>query len=157
MKPTRAELGGMMAVMDRAFDPLFGEAWNERQVESALLVPGTRFALIDATGVIGPPSPSVPTAGFYLSRQVVDEEELMLLAVDPAMRRQGLASRLLENLKTSAAERGTIRIFLEMREDNPAEYFYRKFDFEQIGFRPDYYRGADGSLRAALTFATLLS
>lgn len=151
--PTRAELAGIMAVMQAAFDPAYGEAWNERQVQSSLLVPGTRFTLIDAAGVIGPPAQSVQTAGFYLARQVIDEEELLLLAVVPGLRRRGLASRLLEHLIVSARDRGTKRLHLEMREDNPALSFYKRFDFREVGLRLDYYRGPDGSLRNAHTLA----
>lgn len=156
MRPTAPEMDGMMSVMLSAFDPAFGEAWNERQLASAMLIPGTRFAMIDAHGVLGPPSPSVPTAGFYLTRQVVDEEELLLIAVDPEYRRLGLGSRLLEHLLANAQERGTARLFLEMRADNPAEHFYRRYGFEQVGLRRNYYRGADGRLRDAKTFARTL-
>ena len=153
MMATKAEIAGIMAVMEAAFDPAFGEAWTERQLASALLVPGTRFALIDAMGVIGPPSPGLPTAGFYLSRQILDEEELLLIAVIPGQRGKGIASRLIEHLLVNAAERGARRIFLEMREDNPAAQLYAKYGFEQIGLRPAYYKGADGTSRAAKTMA----
>jgi len=153
MTATKAELARIMEVMAAAFAPEFGEAWNERQVESALLIPGTRFALIDAAGVIGPPSSRLPTAGFYLVRQTVDEEELMLIGVVPEYRRHGLASRLLQHLIAAASERGSLRLFLEMRADNPASHFYDAFGFERIGTRKQYYRGADGIMRDANTMA----
>ena len=35
----------IMAIMEAAFDPQWGEAWNRRQVEDALLLPNT-FAIL---------------------------------------------------------------------------------------------------------------
>lgn len=157
MTPSRAELRGIMDVMLSAFDPAYGEAWNEQQLLSALLIPDTRYGIIDAAGVIGPPTASVDTAGFYLTRKILDEEELLLIAVAPPFRRAGLASVLMRHLLRTAHERGTARLFLEMREDNPARDFYDGFGFEQVGLRKAYYRGADGNLRNALTFALSLS
>ncbi len=153
MTAARAELDGMMAVMLSAFDPAFGEAWNERQLASSLLIPGTRFAMIDAAGVMGPPAPKVPTAGFYLARRILDEEELLLLAVAPEYRRHGVATRLMEHLIGSAVDFGVARVFLEMREDNDAWHFYSRLDFQRVGLRRDYYRGADGCLRNAVTMS----
>lgn len=150
---SRAEMAAMMAVMVSAFDPIYGEAWNVQQLASALLVPGTRHAIIDAAGVIGPPIPAVPPAGFYLARKMLDEEELLLIAVRPEMRRCGLAGKLLRHLLSAAAERGTARIFLEMRTDNPARHLYMKTGFDEVGIRKAYYRGADGHLRDAVTMA----
>lgn len=153
---SRAEIAAMMAVMEAAFDPVFGEAWNTQQLASALLVPGTRHAIIDAAGVIGPPIPAVPTAGFYLTRQLLDEEELLLIAVHPDMRRCGLAGKLLRHLFAAASERGTARMFLEMRTDNPARHLYARTGFDEVGIRKAYYRGADGLVRDAVTMAAVL-
>jgi len=157
MTATRAELDGMMEVMHAAFDPAFGEAWNEGQLASSLLIPGTRFAMIDAAGVIGPPARKVPTAGFYLARRIVDEEELLLLAVAPEYRRHGFATRLMEHLLGNAADHGVRRVFLEMREDNEAGHFYSRLDFQKVGLRRDYYRGTDDRLRNAVTMSRNLS
>lgn len=157
MTATRAEIDGIMSVMNAAFDPVYGEAWNERQLASALLVPGTRYALIDEAGVIGPPSPALETAGFYLSRQLLDEEELLLIAVLPRYRRTGLADKLMVHLRLAAAERGTRHIFLEMREDNPAAKLYDRHGFRQVGKRAHYYKGADGTSRHARTLAAEIS
>lgn len=150
---SRAEVAAMMAVMEVAFDPIFGEAWNVQQLSSALIFPGTRHAIIDAAGVIGPPISALPTAGFYLTRKLLDEEELLLIAVRPEMRRSGLAAKLLRHLFSAASERGTSRIFLEMRTDNPARLLYARAGFAEVGLRRGYYRGADGLVRDAVTMA----
>ena len=145
----------IMRVMERAFDPHFGEAWNRRQVADALVLGTSRHALIAPDGTIGE-NPGDETAGFFLSRQVLDEEELLLFAIDPAWRQRGLGSTLLEYFCYSAATRGMARIFLEMRDGNPAARLYEGHGFHQVGKRPGYYRGADGIRLDALTFQRIL-
>jgi ribosomal-protein-alanine N-acetyltransferase len=148
------DLDRIMAVMDAAFDPAFGEAWTRRQVEDALLLPGTHYLLAGADGEH--PAPGQPAIGFALSRGILDEEELLLLAVDPTHRGRGLGAKLLGRFIEAARDRGTTRLFLEMRDGNPAESLYRRFGFAGIGRRRHYYRrGSDGP-RDAITFARTL-
>jgi hypothetical protein len=85
------DLDRIMAVMQAAFDPAFGEAWNRRQVGDALALPGTHYILAGTDG--GEPAEGVAAAGFALSRGALDEEELLLLAVDPAYRGRASAPR----------------------------------------------------------------
>ena len=148
-----ADLDALMVVMEAAFDPAFGEAWSRRQVEDALLLPGTHYLLAGLDG--GPPAAG-RAVGFALSRSVLDEEELLLLAIDPAHRRHGLGGRLLGRVIEAARERGVTRLFLEMRDGNPAEGVYRRFGFAPIGRRRNYYRRGSGGPCDAITFARTL-
>ena len=142
-------LDQIMLVMDEAFDPAFGEAWTRRQIADALARPNT-FCLL---GHAASASASAEAHGFALSRQVVDEEELLLIAVRPDWRGQGVGLKLLKELRETASNRGTKRLFLEMRDGNAAQHFYEKFGFGLIGRRRGYYRlGAHGPIDA-LTFA----
>lgn len=141
----------IMAVMQAAFDPAFGEAWNRRQVEDALLVGNCHYLLIDAAGEEPPQGEAA--AGFSLSRHGYKEEELLLFAVDPAHRRRGLGQTLLARFASAARERGAQRLLLEMRQDNPAERLYRSFGFLPVGRRAGYYRTPTGARLDALTFA----
>jgi len=134
----------MMAVMATAFDPAFGEAWNRRQVEDALLLGNCHYGLAMA---------GADCAGFYLARNGFGEVELLLLAVDPLHRRSGYARQLLQDLAAFAHERNAERLLLEMRDGNPAEHLYRQFGFEVIGTRKNYYQRPDGSRGDAITFA----
>ena len=132
-----------MSVMERAFAPRYGEAWSRRQVGDALLVGITRHGLIGADG--SPcPGPGEDTAGFFLSRRIVDEEELLLFAIAPEYRRRGLGDRLLSRFIDEAREQGAARIFLEMRAGNSADFLYAKHGFQAVGLRPGYYRASDG-------------
>jgi len=147
------DLDAIMAVMDAAFDPAFGEAWSRRQVEDALALPGTHYLLIGADG--NPPA-RTPAVGFALSRAVLDEEELLLLAVTPRYRTRGLGTKLLERFVAEARSRGARRLFLEMRDGNGAEGLYRRYGFASIGRRRHYYRRGSGGPRDAITFACML-
>ena len=150
----------IMRVMERAFDPQFGEAWNRRQVADALVLGTCRYGLIAHDGsfddTIGGEARGATTVGFFLARQVLDDEELLLFAIDHAWRQRGLGGRLLDNFCATAARRGTRRIYLEMRDGNPAASLYESRGFQQVGKRPAYYRGKDGAQYDALTFQRIL-
>jgi ribosomal-protein-alanine N-acetyltransferase len=147
------DLDRIMAVMEAAFDPAYGEAWTRRQVGDALVLPNTDYLLCGSDGV--PPDDGKAAAGFVLSRGAADEEELLLIAVHPAHRGRGLGSELLERFIAAARARGGQRLFLEMRDGNPAEALYRRHGFEQVGRRRAYYRKAAGDPLDAITFARI--
>ena len=151
MRTPSEDIDRIMAVMAVAFEPGYGEAWTRRQVEDALLLGNCHYQLIDAQG--GHPEPGDSAAGFSLSRHSLDEEELLLFAVHPAHRREGLGRRMLIELAAAARARGARRLLLEMRRGNPAESLYRAFGFHPIGERPNYYRAAGGERIDAITFA----
>lgn len=145
------QLDQIMAVMDASFDPQWGEAWNRRQVRDALTTPNTHCLLAQGA----PPSATGEAAvhGFLLSRAAPGEEEILLLAVCPQQRRQGIASELVTSFIADAARRGAVQVFLEVRENNPAITFYQLHGFVPVGRRRDYYRQIDGTRLDALTFA----
>ena len=145
------DLDRIMAVMAAAFDPAYGEAWNRRQVSDALALPSTFYLLAGADG--GEPEPGADAAGFVLSRGAAGEEELLLIAVHPSLRGRGIGRRLLERFIAEAGARGMGRLFLEMRQGNPAERLYRAAGFEPVGRRPSYYRSARDGPLDAITYA----
>lgn len=147
-------LDAIMAVMDAAFDPHWNEAWNRRQVADALAMPNTHALLIGTDGQVDAVSEA---AGFALTRHVLDEEELLLIAVQPALRGRGLGAALLRKVAQHSSERGCRRLFLEMRRGNPALALYRAHGFVQIGVRAHYYRTADGDRVDALTYEKSLT
>lgn len=156
MTPCPRNISQIMAVMEAAFDPAFGEAWNRRQVTDALAMPTTHARLV---GFDGKPLSGAmakgeheEAAGFVLTRHAADEEELLLIAVRPDCRRKGIGLALIDQLFKDARKRGVSRIFLEMREGNPAIHLYQKVGFEPIGHRPNYYRLTDGNRVDAITF-----
>jgi ribosomal-protein-alanine N-acetyltransferase len=145
------DLDRIMAVMETAFDPAYGEAWNRRQVEDALKFGNCHYCLVGKQGQW--PEEQEPTAGFWLSRTGFGEEELLLLGVSPEFRRRGLGRILLNELRNGASKRGVERLLLEMRKGNPAEALYRSSGFYSIGERRDYYLTPGGQRIDAITFA----
>lgn len=144
------DIDRIMAVMQAAFDPLYGEAWNRRQVEDAMVFGHTHYLL---AGMDGEDPADDAAVGFSLSRYGFEEEELLLFAVHPDHRGKGIGTRLLARFAETAKRRGAQRLLLEMRRGNPAERLYRGFRFVQIGERPKYYRQGNGESIDALTFS----
>ena len=144
------DIDRIMSVMAVAFDPAFGEAWTRRQVSDALLMGNCHYFLV------GPecrPAGNDETAvGFSLSRTGYDEEELLPFAVMPEYRRRGIGDFILKNLIEAARSRGSKRLILEMRRNNPAESLYLSNGFRPIGIRNDYYRQSNGACIDAITF-----
>lgn len=139
----RNALSDAMDVMVHAFDPLFGEAWTVAQLAGVMMMPGTwlTVARLDAAPL-----------GFALIRSVLDECELLLLAVDPVWRGRGIGETLLRHSLLTARRRGITSMNLEVRSTNNAVKLYEKSGFEYVHRRPGYYRGNDGQLHDALSF-----
>lgn len=137
----------VMAVMEKAFDPHFGEAWRREQCLSILGLPGVWLTTASQDGKI---------AGFALSRIIIDEAELLLIAVMPEKRGSGIGAQLLEDMRNRAAQRGASRLHLEVREGNPALGLYQRVGFTPVGRRPGYYRGHFGQSFDALTLSLIL-
>lgn len=77
----------------------------------------------------------------YLSvYHVLDEMEIVNLAVTRLRRRQNLGTRLLKFVLQEAAKMGIQKTFLEVRESNLAAIaLYKKCGFTQNGRRKAYY------------------
>ena len=88
-------------------------------------------------------------SGFAVARLLVDEAELLLIAVTPERRRQGVAHLLWIELAARLQASGARTVHLEVRESNlSAQAFYRSRGFTQSGIRPKYYpNGAHESER----------
>jgi ribosomal-protein-alanine N-acetyltransferase len=73
-------------------------------------------------------------------RLVVDEMHILKVAVTPARRKEGIATRLLKRCFAWSAEHGAVSAHLEVRPSNVAAVaLYRKLGFEVVGRRPKYY------------------
>ncbi|MGN0452996.1 MAG: ribosomal protein S18-alanine N-acetyltransferase [Ruminococcus sp.] len=78
--------------------------------------------------------------GFAVLEWVLDEGSLTNIAVDSDFRRQGIGEKLMEALINEAEEKKLAFITLEVRATNtPAIALYKKFGFEEVGRRKNYY------------------
>lgn len=143
-------LDAIMRIMRSAFDPQWGEAWTRSQVASALQLANTHATLLEVGGTA--PADPADAAGFAIVRAAPGEEEILLIAVDPPMRRKGLGGALITTLAANARLRCAERLFLEMRENNPARTLYEAHGFVPIGRRKNYYSLGDGARMDAITF-----
>jgi [ribosomal protein S18]-alanine N-acetyltransferase len=83
-------------------------------------------------------------AAFCLCWLIVDEVHINTVAVDPHLRRQGLATRLLDFVLSDAAADGAQRATLEVRQSNTAALaLYRRLKFAVCATRPRYYTQPD--------------
>jgi [ribosomal protein S18]-alanine N-acetyltransferase len=138
------DVASIMPVMDAAFDARFGEAWTAAQCLSTLAMPGSMLLCARYGNFV---------QGFTLSRGVTDEVELLLIAVSPHARRNGIGRALVNALTDDARQSGRAKLFLEVRQGNPAMAFYRQMGFQPIGLRSGYYKGTDGSLHDSVTMS----
>ncbi len=137
-----AHAAAMAAIHRKAFPP--AEAWGIDAFALQLALPGA-IGWLDRRG------------GMILARVAADEVEVLTLAVDPAARRRGLGTRLLDAAMTLATSRGARVAFLEVSIGNvAARTLYARAGFTPTGRRPRYY--ADGTdalvLRRTLTPAS---
>ncbi len=79
--------------------------------------------------------------GFLAGRAVADEFEILNLAVSPARRRTGVASRLVGQALDWSRTAGARRAYLEVRASNQAGIsLYERQGFRPCGRREGYYR-----------------
>lgn len=131
-------------IMAAAFDPRYGEAWTRSQCIGILAMPGVWLTIARVEGV---------AVGFALSRAIMDEAELLLIAVDPAARGRGVGAALLRGMIAEAQGRGVAKLHLEVRANNPAIALYARHGFARVGVRRDYYRNRIGEAFDAHTYA----
>ncbi len=104
--------------------------WGAAEFARLLAAPGTLLA--------------TESDGFALARVIADEAEILTIAVAPARRRRGVATRLLAGLLAEAAARGAMAMFLEVAADNAAaRALYDRAGFCEAGRRAGYYGASD--------------
>ncbi|WP_375401931.1 GNAT family N-acetyltransferase [uncultured Sphingomonas sp.] len=138
------DIAAVEALMRGAFDPRYGEAWTRNQCLGVMALPGVALLMADVDD---------EPAGFAMTRRVLDEAELLLLAVAPAHRGHGVGDALLRAAVEEAAVGGCVKLHLEVRDGNPATRLYRRHGFAKVGERRGYYRGVDGVLHDAHSYS----
>lgn len=79
--------------------------------------------------------------GYGCTQQVLDECEILRIAVNPNFRKKGVGYSLLSEMVNNAYAHGSRIFYLEVREKNiPAIGLYKKLMFTESGRRKDYYK-----------------
>lgn len=110
----------------------FSDPWSEKSVASELNNPLALWL----TAVEGE-----RVTGYIGSQTVMDETDMMNVAVHPDFRRRGIAEALVNELVARLKSRESRSLTLEVRASNlSAITLYEKLGFSQIGRRKNYYR-----------------
>ena len=109
----------------------FRDPWPDQSIRSELTNPLSLWLVALADGEV---------VGYVGSQTVLDESDIMNVAVAPAYRRQGLGGRLLLQLQQQLCRKGVHSLTLEVRVSNePAKALYEQLGYVQVGRRPNYY------------------
>lgn len=118
-----------------------GWRWRSPRVRQQIRAPETNVLVARSIGVL---------AGFGIMHYRTEEAHLLLLAVQPRYRRQGLGRRLVEWLEKPARVAGIHRIHLEVRAGNAgARAFYRALGYDEVRLIPNYYYGREAAVEMA--------
>lgn len=92
--------------------------------------------------------------GFLLGRVILDEAELLTLAVAPEARRHGIGRDLCAEFAATSRARGAAHGFLEVASDNaPAQALYASTGWREAGRRRGYYGPGRDALVLRRAFA----
>lgn len=115
------------------------DAWPLDMFEAELMQRDTREYFVATIG-----GTVVAYAGLMCIPPIAD---VQTIAVIPEFEGRGIGSTLLRTLLQRAAHGKAEDMLLEVREDNPrAQELYRRFGFEQIAVRKNYYKGGINAL-----------
>ena len=107
------------------------DPWTISQIESELACNPAIHLIVEEN--------SIP-CGFALSRIILDELEIDIIAVVPSHRRQGLGTQLLQTLLHRAHIAAIKKIYLEVAAGNTAaRALYTNAGFVEIDVRRNYY------------------
>jgi ribosomal-protein-alanine N-acetyltransferase len=110
-------------------------AWTAPRVLRAIEDPDTNVVVARASGRL---------IGFALMKYDADRAHLLLLAVDPAHRRQRIATTLLAWLEQTLRVAGVAAVQVEVRATNAgALAFYAHLGFEPVNATSRYYQGVE--------------
>lgn len=110
----------------------FSDPWSETSVASELDNELSTWLVAEEEGLV---------LGYVGSQTVLDETDMMNIAVHPDYRRRGIAASLIAALVFSLKVRGSRSLKLEVRTSNhPAIALYEGMGFVRLGLRKNYYR-----------------
>ncbi|WP_370277681.1 ribosomal protein S18-alanine N-acetyltransferase [Pontibacterium sp.] len=124
----------------------FPDPWSEQQLSAQLKQTRNRcFGLFELNQLVG----------FAVFSTVLDEAELLQIAIAPGQQGKGLAAMLLSQSIDTLQQAEIIRFMLEVRASNDvAIRLYKKLGFNEDGRRKGYYPALDGREDAVLMSLT---
>ncbi|WP_212111153.1 ribosomal protein S18-alanine N-acetyltransferase [Bartonella queenslandensis] len=117
----------------------FTPAWGKQAFDNFLTdhsVFGYKVFFIDRSDQI---------LGFCLCRLILDEAEIITIAVHPHYRQQGIGILLIDHTIRHLHDKRATKLFLEVESTNlSALNLYQRFEFQKISERLAYYPSKNG-------------
>jgi ribosomal-protein-alanine N-acetyltransferase len=124
-------------------DACFTDPWSQRTLAEELELENRRYVV--ASG------PDGTICGYGGLMKIGEDAHVLTMAVLPPYRRKGIGTRLLLWLVERAVAEGAAHMTLEVRVSNEdAQGLYRRFGFEPVGVRRNYYRDEDALIMWAV-------
>jgi ribosomal-protein-alanine N-acetyltransferase len=122
----------------------FARPWTRRHFQDEMAAPGSS-PVVAESGDRG-------LAGYLCLKEVLDEAEILDVAVDPAFRGRGVGRGLVDWAVGLCRERQLNLLCLEVRVGNvEAIALYRRLGFIEVGRRRKYYENGDDAILMDLT------
>lgn len=117
----------------------FPRPWTRRHFEDEMESPGSR-PVVAVGGV-------AQVAGYLCLKEILDEAEILDVAVHPDWRGLGVGRLLVDWAIGHCRERNLALLCLEVRVGNlEAISLYRRFGFLEVGRRKNYYENGDDAI-----------
>lgn len=127
------------SVLEALHAASFPQGWDAEFIANLLQNPATEGRL-----ALGPDD---TPQGFILTSRVVDEAEILTIAVHPDARRKGLGGMMLARISEELGSLGIAQLFLDVAESNaPARALYDAAGFTPTGRRRAYYADGDDAI-----------
>jgi ribosomal-protein-alanine N-acetyltransferase len=128
LRPMTAEHLSAVVEIERASQP---HPWSDALFDDCLRAGYSAWVCINPVNEV---------VAFAILSMGFEEAHLLNIAVDPAHRRQGLATQLLDHVLHLARCAGAEQVLLEVRASNQtALRLYQAMGFHQLAVRPAYY------------------
>ncbi|MBQ9064023.1 MAG: ribosomal protein S18-alanine N-acetyltransferase [Blautia sp.] len=125
------EIDDLPEVMKIERETFSAEAWTEEGFFTFLIRKDTLFLVVEEKGEL---------IGYGGLLMVLDEADIVNIAVKKSRRKEGIGTFLLRSLLLLAGEQGIKYVHLEVRESNSeARRLYKRMKFKEDGLRRDYY------------------
>ena len=109
----------------------FSDPWSVNSIRYELTNPLSYWLVAESDGQV---------VGYVGSQSVMDEADMMNIAVSPDFRRMGIAREMVSRLINVLSGKQVHSLTLEVRTSNDgAIALYEQMGFELVGVRPNYY------------------
>ena len=124
----------------------FAHGWSESDFQALFQDKTVETLVLKRSGLLA----KEQVVGFVLARTVVDESEILTIAVDPTYRKSGGGRMLMDDLLRRLYRDRIAKLFLEVDASNkPALSLYQSLGFRKVGERKGYYRTASDTASLA--------